>query len=292
MWLAPLLLVAILALFAGAFLLLKARFPKSGNDLIDAVDALLPQTQCAQCGYPGCRPYAEAIVEGAALNLCPPGGAPLWQALTELMGESAGTPPEPAAPAVAVIDESKCIGCALCLPPCPVDAIVGAPNKMHTVISQECTGCELCVPACPVDCISIEPLTAPAPRRKRPGKPPPANLARSCINCGHCNPACPVGVPAQELLHTLQQDDLSLAAELGLAECIVCGLCDRVCPSDIPLADLFARGQQRLTAEQQQAAQQQHYKARYDAHVERLEQAQSAAADRRAARLKKADRWT
>lgn len=292
MWLAPLLLVAMLVLFAGVYLSLKARFPKDDNRLIDAVDALLPQTQCAQCGYPGCRPYAEAIVGGEALNLCPPGGAPLWQALTDLMGAHAGAPPAPTAPAVAVIDESKCIGCALCLPPCPVDAIVGAPNKMHTVISQECTGCELCVPACPVDCIAIEPLPAPAPRRARPRKPQPANPPRSCINCGLCNPACPVELPAQELLHALRQDDLSLAAEQGLAECIVCGLCDRVCPSDIPLADLFAEGRQRLAAQQQEETQKQHYKARYDAHAARLEQARSTAADRRAARLQNANRWT
>ena len=190
-----------------------------------------------------------------------------------------------------MIDESQCIGCTLCLPPCPVDAIVGAPNKMHTVISQECTGCELCVPACPVDCITIEPLPAAAPRRARPRKAPAANQARSCINCGKCNPACPVGVPAQELLHTLRQDNLTLAASQGLDECIVCGLCDRVCHSDIPLAVMFAAGQQRLASEHRQEAQRQHYKTRYDAHVARLEQARSAAADRRTARLKKTDRW-
>jgi Na+-translocating ferredoxin:NAD+ oxidoreductase subunit B len=122
------------------------------------VDALLPQTQCTRCGYSGCRPYAEAIVAAAVpINQCPPGGAQTIAALASLLQR----PPLPLNPQngtegpllVAQIDEAVCIGCAKCLPPCPVDAIVGAQRQMHTVLTDVCTGCELCVAPCPVDCI-------------------------------------------------------------------------------------------------------------------------------------------
>jgi electron transport complex protein RnfB len=132
---------------------------------VDRIDALLPQTQCAQCGYPGCRPYAEAIAAGAAgINQCPPGGDAGIHALATLLGR----PFEPLNPAngvekprtVAYVVEADCIGCTKCIQVCPVDAIVGAGKRMHTVIADHCTGCELCVPACPVDCIVLEPMPA------------------------------------------------------------------------------------------------------------------------------------
>jgi len=129
---------------------------------IDEVDALLPQTQCTRCGYSGCRPYAVAMVESAApLNQCPPGGASTIAALAALLQRS----PLPLNPLnglegpqrVAQIEEDACIGCAKCLPPCPVDAIVGAQRHMHSVLPALCTGCELCVARCPVDCIVMVP---------------------------------------------------------------------------------------------------------------------------------------
>ncbi|HET7810043.1 MAG TPA: RnfABCDGE type electron transport complex subunit B [Steroidobacteraceae bacterium] len=132
---------------------------------IDAIDALLPQTQCTRCGYPGCRQYAEAIASGEApINQCPPGGTETLLQLATVTGRAI----EPLnkdnglelAPTVAFIDEERCIGCTKCLPPCPVDAIVGAPRVMHTVIAELCTGCELCVAPCPVDCIVMVPLLA------------------------------------------------------------------------------------------------------------------------------------
>jgi electron transport complex protein RnfB len=132
----------------------------------DDIDALLPQTQCGQCDYAGCRPYADAIAAGnAAINQCPPGGNEVIAGLAALLN-LATIPLNPAhgvtgAPAVAVIDEAACIGCTLCLPACPVDAIVGARKLMHTVIAAECTGCGLCLPPCPVDCITIIPTGAP-----------------------------------------------------------------------------------------------------------------------------------
>ena len=130
-----------------------------------AIDELLPQTQCTRCGYSGCRPYAEAIASGTAdINQCPPGGTETIIALAALTGRTLAPLNHDngveAAPTVAFIDEDRCIGCTRCLPPCPVDAIVGAPRVMHTVIAELCTGCELCIAPCPVDCISMIPLLA------------------------------------------------------------------------------------------------------------------------------------
>jgi electron transport complex protein RnfB len=128
----------------------------------EAIDSLLPQTQCTRCGYLGCKPYAEAIASGEAqINQCPPGGANTIEALATLT-KRAPLPLNPEngveGPAlVAQIDESRCIGCAKCLPPCPVDAIVGMRRQMHTVVAELCTGCELCVAPCPVDCIVMIP---------------------------------------------------------------------------------------------------------------------------------------
>jgi Na+-translocating ferredoxin:NAD+ oxidoreductase subunit B len=132
------------------------------------IDTLLPQTQCTRCGYPGCLPYASAIAAGEAeINQCPPGGSATIQALAELLGREF-RPLNPAngvesSPRVAFIDEERCIGCARCLPPCPVDAIVGAAKCLHTVLADRCTGCELCLAPCPVDCIEMRPSSAPVP---------------------------------------------------------------------------------------------------------------------------------
>jgi Na+-translocating ferredoxin:NAD+ oxidoreductase subunit B len=133
------------------------------NSLADRIDALLPQTQCEQCGYHGCRPYAEAIAQGVApINFCPPGGEKGIARLAALLDRPI-VPLDPEhgvekARTLARIVEADCIGCTKCIQVCPVDAIVGAAKWMHTVIADDCTGCELCVPACPVDCIVLEPM--------------------------------------------------------------------------------------------------------------------------------------
>jgi electron transport complex protein RnfB len=136
------------------------RFRVQSDPVVEQIDAILPQTQCGQCNFPGCRPYAEAIARDEAdINQCPPGGEAGIQALADLLGRE----PKPLNPAngeekprtVAVIDEQACIGCTLCIQACPVDAIVGASKQMHTVIAAECTGCDLCLPPCPVDCIEM-----------------------------------------------------------------------------------------------------------------------------------------
>ncbi|MEW5881424.1 MAG: electron transport complex subunit RsxB [Pseudomonadota bacterium] len=134
--------------------------------LADAIDALLPQTQCTKCGYAGCRPYAAAIAAGEAqINQCPPGGAAGIERLATLLGRPA-IPLNPANGVqrplrVAVIDEALCIGCTLCIQACPVDAIVGAAKRMHTVVARWCTGCDLCLPPCPMDCIAMIPVEPP-----------------------------------------------------------------------------------------------------------------------------------
>ena len=156
-------IIAITSLAALFGLLLgfaAVRFRTEGDPVVEQVDQLLPQTQCGQCGFPGCRPYADAIVAGEAdINRCPPGGEATIKMLADLLDRE----PKPLDPErgvekpklVAVIREDLCIGCTLCIQACPVDAILGAGKQMHTVIESECTGCELCVEPCPVDCIDM-----------------------------------------------------------------------------------------------------------------------------------------
>ena len=161
---------ALAVVVGGALGWAASRLPPATDRLVDRIDALLPQTQCAQCRYPGCRPYAEAIARGEAeIDRCPPGGDATVRALAELLDrEPRQLDPAYArvgdAAVVAWIDEDRCIGCARCLPACPVDAIVGAPRYLHTVLAGDCTGCELCLAPCPVDCIVLKP--APADRHR------------------------------------------------------------------------------------------------------------------------------
>ncbi len=156
--------LTILAILFGLLLGYSAiRFKVEGDPITDKIDAILPQTQCGQCGYPGCRPYAEAIANGEAeINQCPPGGETVILALADLLGrdpmpldEERGEHTEKT---IVHIDEQACIGCTLCIQACPVDAILGAAKQMHTIIDSECTGCNLCIPPCPVDCIHIVPV--------------------------------------------------------------------------------------------------------------------------------------
>jgi Na+-translocating ferredoxin:NAD+ oxidoreductase subunit B len=168
-----LILVAVftLSFIAGSFGLILGyaaiRFKVEGNPIVDQIDAILPQTQCGQCGFAGCRPYAEAIANGEApINQCPPGGENTIVMLADLLdveviplSEEHGEHKD--VPMVAFIDEQTCIGCTLCIQACPVDAILGSAKHMHTIIASECTGCELCLPPCPVDCIDMIPVHQP-----------------------------------------------------------------------------------------------------------------------------------
>jgi electron transport complex protein RnfB len=159
--LAAILVMVGIGVVIGAVLGYSAiRFKVEGDPLIEKIDAVLPQTQCGQCGFPGCKPYATAIAKGEAdINLCPPGGDDGVKQLAELLGvDVKPLDAEPRPRAVAFIDENFCIGCTLCIQACPVDAILGAAKHMHTVIASECTGCELCISPCPVDCIHMLPI--------------------------------------------------------------------------------------------------------------------------------------
>ncbi|MEM9102551.1 MAG: electron transport complex subunit RsxB [Pseudomonadota bacterium] len=155
--------VCIIALIFGGILGWAAiRYKVEGDPLVDKINQVLPQTQCGQCGYPGCKPYAEAIANGDEINKCPPGGDDGVRTLADLLGRDYkpldASHGEEGPKTVAYIREDECIGCTKCIQACPVDAILGAPKLMHTVIVDECTGCDLCVEPCPVDCIDMLPL--------------------------------------------------------------------------------------------------------------------------------------
>jgi Na+-translocating ferredoxin:NAD+ oxidoreductase subunit B len=189
--LAALFALSLLALIIGLLLgYAQVRFHVEGDPLVEKIDRLLPQTQCGQCGHPGCKPYAEAIAAGEAINLCPPGGETTIQALADLLGREplpldaeAGVTSEKK---VAYIREDECIGCTKCIQACPVDAILGAPKLMHTVIISECTGCDLCVEPCPVDCIDMLPVTGDLQHWQWPQPAGPGAPASSRIIASDC----------------------------------------------------------------------------------------------------------
>jgi Na+-translocating ferredoxin:NAD+ oxidoreductase subunit B len=290
----PLVIVAVLTtlvtLLAGVLWWAHRRWPDRRDPVVDAIDALLPQTQCAQCGYPGCRPYAAAVAAGESVNLCPPGGAATQQALARLLGRDHGAAPPPPPSQVARIDEEACIGCFRCVDACPVDAIVGAPQLMHTVIAERCTGCELCLPPCPVDCIDLVPVPQavdPRPLRilARPRNRAEDAAALPCIRCGRCQPVCPEALNPQEL-HWFGRDGAwAEAAARGLDRCIECGLCNQVCPSNIDLLSEFTRGRQALARDAADRREAEAARLRYQRHEARKAARASAWTERRRARL-------
>ena len=207
----------------------KQLTPKT-HQLVEEINKLLPQTQCAQCGHPGCRPYAEAIAKGEATNLCPPGGDKIAQQLADMLGRPFMTLDTEPKPALVTIAENECIGCTLCISACPVDAIIGAQQQMHTVISEVCTGCELCIEPCPVDCIRLVKL----PVRELPEFPVGQS---ACINCGFCETACPRKLQPHLLYMSRRSQEIPRSHQLD--DCIECGRCDQVCPSQISLTQSF-----------------------------------------------------
>lgn len=215
------------------------------------IEALLPQTQCGECGHAGCAPFAAAVAAGdTPPSACAPGGAVLARRLAKLLPGPPAVPsfeeflaPLPV-PRRARIREQDCIGCTKCIAPCPTEAIVGAARQLHGVIEEDCTGCGLCLPPCPVDCISLEPGADDWPDAGSLAARTLAGGARieSCTSCGGCAPACPSGLQPMGLARRLRVLDIDEAGALGLARCTECRACDAACPVGIPLSVHFTHG--------------------------------------------------
>lgn len=258
-----LVLTGLVTLSALSLVFSRRHLAPDEDRVVEELNSLLPQTQCAQCGYPGCRPYAEALADGAPVNLCPPGGQETAQQLAAKLGRS--SEPlilEEPAPVLARIVESECIGCTLCISACPVDAIVGAAQKLHTVLSDVCTGCELCLPPCPVDCIELDAL----PRIEGPEFP---TETMACINCGFCVTACPRTLQPHLLYLSSQAPEIP--DELRLEDCIECRRCDQVCPSQIPLTSAFQAAKHKQAGRHQVKKAAAFNEARYQARQSRLD---------------------
>ncbi len=218
--------------------------------LVAELHALLPQTQCRQCGYAGCAPYAEAVADGSARpDACAPGGPALRRRLAETLGVSDEVSPAdflaPVPPPLrALVRPEDCIGCTKCIDACPTDAILGAPRQLHGVLTDDCTGCGLCLPPCPVDCIDLERVARTWPAADSPAARAIANgpSLDACTACGDCATACPSGLDPRALAARLRELDTDAAQALGLARCTECRACDEACPVDIPLSAHFVHG--------------------------------------------------
>ncbi len=306
--LATLLILTLLAATLGAALF-HLRAPEAAaaksaplaNDdplpLVERVNRLLPQTQCQQCHYDGCRPYAEAIVAGDAdINQCPPGGERGIAQLAQLLARE----PIPLNPqhgvakrlhTVAVIDETICIGCTKCILACPVDAILGAAQQMHTVIESECTGCELCIAPCPVDCIEMVPATIQplAFAAAEVVGSDALSETKACIRCGACAEVCPPGLLPQRLHQQAQRQQYQEAAEQNLFDCIECGQCDTACPSELPLLQGFRDAKHELRVQRDLQQRADAARARYDARTQRLARQRDEKAQLRARKKSRAN---
>jgi electron transport complex protein RnfB len=286
---APLIALLLIAIFFGVLLGFAAqKFKVSSNPLIEQINDLLPQTQCAQCGYPGCKPYAQAVSAGEAINLCPPGGETTIVQLANLLDMEAvaldnrhsQNADSEDIPKVAFIREEECIGCTFCIQACPVDAILGGAQQMHSVIASECTGCELCVAPCPVDCIDIRTLPFKPPKTL----PEKSLSEQACIRCGLCVDVCPVDLLPQQLFWYSQGKAYEKAKQHRLLDCIECGLCHAVCPSHIPLVQYYQAAKSSIHEQDLKHQQAQLVRQRFEFREQRLAKEEALAEARRQAR--------
>ena len=263
--------------------ILASKQDANADAVVIAIDAVLPQSQCAQCGYPGCLPYAEAVAQGERLDLCPPGGQRVVAALETLLGRDAERELADPTEKIARIVEKDCIGCALCIDACPVDAIAGASKYLHAVIPERCTGCELCVPACPVDCIELVPRSNLAESTVAPAN----DSALPCIACGRCVSACPVDLDA----HALHVAFETRAADPTAFDCIECTACTRACPSGIDLVGEFRALKHRQETELEYIRRADAARQHAETRAERLARQASEQEARRAERLRTRHQW-
>lgn len=145
----------------GGLLGLAAKLLAVEEDPVEVeLAAMLPGSQCGQCGYVGCGQYAAALAhEGAPVTLCAPGGKAVAEALAHRLGVSVDLSGHvDTGPLQAVINEDLCIGCLRCIGECSVDAIVGANKQIHTVIEEQCHGCAKCFEICPTEAITMRPV--------------------------------------------------------------------------------------------------------------------------------------
>lgn len=274
-----LILISTMGCFIAALLHYSAKkYPEQMDEVVLAVNKLLPQTQCAQCDYPGCKPYAVAIVNGEDINHCPPGGEELIRNLAALLGRDIkplnSNFGETKALSIAVIREAECIGCTFCIKACPVDAIIGAPQQMHSIVNHDCTGCELCLEPCPVDCIDMIVVqndtakTLPLRLLKPVPKPIKSSEVSPCIRCGECEIQCPKDLAPHELY--FQRTSNIAMEKLDLDACIECRICDRACPSHIPLTRIFVETKQRIESENEKTIAAEKAETQFLAHEQRL----------------------
>ena len=281
-------MLLICLLFTGLGLLLgyaAQTFKVQGDPLAEKIENLLPQTQCAQCGFLGCKPYAAAIAKGEAdINQCPPGGEETVIALANLLGKDPKplnrTFGETKPKSVAVIIEADCIGCAKCIPACPVDAILGANKLMHTVIASQCTGCELCIAPCPVDCIVMQPVPEKTISVASRFESNLERVALPCIRCGECAVVCPINLLPQQLFWYSESDHFEQLQAYDLAACIECGKCDGVCPSQIPLVQHFRDAKYKIDLKNQRAEEAYLAKLRYENQQQRQKRLQEEQAEK------------